>query len=77
MENEILPSISALFDYRVAQDVLRAAREVYGMVENMRRDRKKRDRQWHLLRMAKRVGLTFLPPDLARRVSADATGRRL
>lgn len=31
MENEILPSIRALFDYRVAHDVLRAAREVYGM----------------------------------------------
>jgi hypothetical protein len=33
-----------------------------------KKDRKKRDRQWHLLRMAKRVGLTFLPPDLARKV---------
>jgi hypothetical protein len=31
MENEILPSIRALFDHRVAHDVLRAAREVYGM----------------------------------------------
>ena len=31
MENEILPSIRALFDDRVAHDVLRAAREVYGM----------------------------------------------
>ena len=33
-----------------------------------KKDRKTRDREWHLLRMAKRVGLTFLPPDLARRV---------
>ena len=33
-----------------------------------KKDRKKRDRQWHLLRMARRVGLTFLPPDVARRV---------
>jgi len=31
MENEILPSIRALLDDRVAHDVLRAAREVYGM----------------------------------------------
>ncbi len=31
MENEILPSIRALFDYRVGHDVLCAAREVYGM----------------------------------------------
>ena len=31
MESEILLSIRALFDDRVAHDVLRAAREVYGM----------------------------------------------
>jgi Recombination endonuclease VII len=33
-----------------------------------KKDRKKRDRQWHLLRMAKRVGLGFLDPPLARKV---------
>jgi hypothetical protein len=33
-----------------------------------KKDRKKRDRRWHLLRMAKRVGLGFLDPPLARRV---------
>jgi Recombination endonuclease VII len=34
------------------------------------KSRKARDRHWHLLRMAKRVGLTgnAFPPDLARRI---------
>jgi hypothetical protein len=30
MENEILPAVRTLFDDRVAHDVLRAAREIYG-----------------------------------------------
>lgn len=35
-----------------------------------KKDRRRRDRQWHLLRMAKRVGLAgkAFPPNLARKV---------
>jgi hypothetical protein len=34
----------------------------------MRASRKAKDRRWHLLRSAKRVGLGFLEPELARKV---------
>jgi len=71
MGKQILPSVSALFDDRVAHDVLLAAREVYGLSCQFANAQLKQlasheSQQAHGSDV--RVGLTFLPPDLARRV---------
>ncbi len=81
MENKILPSVSALFDDRVAHDVLRAAREVYGM--RGERAQAKEGRQEERPTVAPsphgKEGRANIPSPRPGTscVSADATGRRL
>ena len=78
MENEILPSIRALFDHRVAHDVLRAAREVYGRRgEHAKRPQEEGPAVAPTTHgETSRAGILGAGPR-AKGVSPDATGRRL
>jgi hypothetical protein len=78
MENEILPTIRALFDCRVAHDVLRAAREVYGKRgEHANRPQEERPAVAPTSHgEAGGSGILGASPR-EKSVSADATGRRL
>jgi len=81
MENEILPSIRALFDDRVAHDVLRAAREVYGMrgEHAQAKEGPQEERPAVAPTSHGEEGRANVPSPRPREksVSADATGRRL
>jgi hypothetical protein len=78
MENEILPSIRALFDYRVAHDVLRAAREVYGMRgEHAKRPQEEGSAVAPAPHGEEGGANVPSPRPREKSVSADATGRRL
>jgi hypothetical protein len=80
MENEILPSIRALFDDRVAHDVLRAAREVYGMrgEHAQAKEQPQEERPAVAPSPHGEEGRVNVPSPRPREksVSADATGRR-
>ena len=81
MENEILPSIRALFDHRVAHDVLRAAREVYGMRGEHAQAKEGPQEEGPAVAPSPHgeEGRANVPSPRPREnsVSADATGRRL
>lgn len=78
MENEILPSIRALFDHRVAHDVLRAAREVYGMRGEHAKGPQEEGPAVAPTSHGEACGANVPSPrPREKSVSADATGRRL
>ena len=78
MENEVLPSIRALFDHRVAHDVLRAAREVYGMRgEHAKGPQEEGPAVAPSPHGEEGRANVPSPRPLEKGVSADATGRRL
>jgi hypothetical protein len=78
MENEVLPSIRALFDDRVAHDVLRAARAVYGKRGEHAKGPQEEGPAVAPTANGEKSGSDVPSPrPREKSVSADATGRRL